>query len=348
MKIIVELLHGLGDTVCALPMLKVLRDNYPQASITVLVKGMENAEIIRASIIRIDEFIILNIYKNNLFKNLATILELRKKKFGFGISCAITPVIKAKVFMNLIDSKKNIGIQHELNKSFDDLEDVHHFTEAGLLAIKSICILPTDVPKPYLKAAVTDTIFVREKMRIFNNEDKIIGICIGNADFKYRYRLFGKEKVFTKGWGIKNMDLLVQKLLEKNFNIVLIGGKLEATLVNMLSKSILSNSKLLNLIAETDMRQSIAVVQECDLVIGVDTGMQHIAAATGTKTLSIHGPTNPLTRGAYSKDAEFIESKCDCKYCYGTKKNLYCDNRKCLNMIKVDDVVEQVIKIISR
>ena len=79
-----------------------------------------------------------------------------------------------------------------------------------------------------------------------------------------------------------------------------------------------------------------------------DTGMQHIAAATGTKTLSIHGPTNPLTRGAYSKDAEFIESKCDCKYCYGTKKNLYCDNRKCLNMIKVDDVVEQVIKIISR
>lgn len=79
MKIIVELLHGLGDTVCALPMLKVLRDNYPQASITVLVKGMENAEIIRASIIRIDEFIILNIYKNNLFKNLATILELRKK-----------------------------------------------------------------------------------------------------------------------------------------------------------------------------------------------------------------------------------------------------------------------------
>lgn len=30
------------------------------------------------------------------------------------------------------------------------------------------------------------------------------------------------------------------------------------------------------------------------------------------------------------------------------KKNLYCDNRKCLNMIKVDDVVEQVIKIISR
>lgn len=30
------------------------------------------------------------------------------------------------------------------------------------------------------------------------------------------------------------------------------------------------------------------------------------------------------------------------------QKNLYCDNRKCLNMIKVDDVVEQVIKIISR
>ena len=193
MKIIVELLHGLGDTVCALPMLKVLRDNYPQASITVLVKGMENAEIIRASIIRIDEFIILNIYKNNLFKNLATILELRKKKFDFGISCAITPVIKAKVFMNLIDSKKNIGIQHELNKSFDDLEDVHHFTEAGLLAIKSICILPTDVPKPYLKAAVTDTIFVREKMRIFLAF--VLVMLILNTDIDYLVKKKCLQKV---------------------------------------------------------------------------------------------------------------------------------------------------------
>ena len=38
MKIIVELLHGLGDTVCALPMLKVLRNNYTQTSKTLLVK----------------------------------------------------------------------------------------------------------------------------------------------------------------------------------------------------------------------------------------------------------------------------------------------------------------------
>ena len=37
-KILVELLHGLGDTVCAIPMLKVLREHYQEARIDVVCK----------------------------------------------------------------------------------------------------------------------------------------------------------------------------------------------------------------------------------------------------------------------------------------------------------------------
>ncbi|WP_143747169.1 glycosyltransferase family 9 protein [Megasphaera sp. An286] len=38
-KILVELMHGIGDTVCAIPMLKILRGNYPDAEIVVLTKS---------------------------------------------------------------------------------------------------------------------------------------------------------------------------------------------------------------------------------------------------------------------------------------------------------------------
>ena len=70
MKFFIELFHGLGDTVCALPMLKVVRDNYPNAYIVIAVKGKPQADIIKASNIVVDRLVYWNVYKNSVFDNL--------------------------------------------------------------------------------------------------------------------------------------------------------------------------------------------------------------------------------------------------------------------------------------
>jgi len=38
MKILIEALHGLGDTVNMLPVIRAIRDEYPEAYITVLIQ----------------------------------------------------------------------------------------------------------------------------------------------------------------------------------------------------------------------------------------------------------------------------------------------------------------------
>lgn len=346
MKILVEILHGIGDTVCALPMLEVLRNNYPEASITVLVKGVTSADIIKASSIKIEKIITLDIYKDNFLKTISIISNLRKKDFDFGINCAITHVKKAKLFMNIISCKKNIGIQHELHKCFDDLNDNYHFVDANLLAIQSICKSPAYKIDPQVKVELNDMEFV--KNYISNIRDKkIIGLCIGNADFSYRNRWIRSGKVFTRGWGIKNMSTLLAQLLNDDYGVILIGGKLEVPLLEEIDDKILKDKNLINCVNKTNLKQSMAVVKLCDLVIGVDTGMQHIADAVGSKTLSIFGPTNPKTHGAYSAKAEFLQNMVECQYCYASEKYISCTDRKCLKNIVPGDVIKKIRNILK-
>ena len=73
----------------------------------------------------------------------------------------------------------------------------------------------------------------------------------------------------------------------------------------------------------------------------------HIADALGIKTLSIFGPTNPKVVGAYSKNADYIEHNCECKYCYGTSRYITCTDRKCLNEIKVQEVLDEIKRILK-
>lgn len=342
MKIFVELFHGLGDTVCALPMLKVLRDNYPDAYILIAVKGQAQADIIKSSNIAIDEIILWNVYKNSILNNIKIVLKLRSSKFDYGINAVHTPVTKAKLLMKAVGCKKGIGIQHQLNKSFDDLKDKYHFVEANLLAIKPICKLPEI--KIYPKLYVNDESLksIQNKFLKLNNTKPTIGICIGNGDYSLKNRWTRTGKVITRGWGIENINELIKELLKNRYNVVLFGGNQEKELLGHIDIELLNNKNLLNLVAATDIKESIAAANLCNLVIGIDTGMQHIAAASGAKTLSIFGPTNPITHGAYADNVEFVEADVECKYCYGTKMYVKCNDRKCLKNISVDIVLNKI------
>ena len=334
LNILVEIMHGLGDTVCALALLKGVRYLYPDAKLTVLCKMNSGRDIVESSYISIDKIIVLDVYKN-IYTTFKTIMNLRKQNFDIGISAGITPVKKSQLFMKLCGVKQHIGFQASGTNKYDyDM----HFVEAN---VKTLGLELNDELRPQL---YVDTDSDKSICHYVDSLDQ--SRPIGNADPSFTNRWLRVGRVFPKAWGITKMHNLLDLLIKDGNQIVLIGGPQEILLLEELTE-FLKLPHVINLVGKCSIKQSMAAIKRCTCSIGIDTGMQHIAGALSVPTISIFGPTNPKYIGAFSDCSYFVEYETDCKYCFGTNQYLHCNHRRCLTEItpqQVMDTVHQVLK----
>ena len=86
-----------------------------------------------------------------------------------------------------------------------------------------------------------------------------------------------------------------------------------------------------------------ALLERCKVCLTCDSGPMHIAAAVGTPTVALFGPTNPTRHRPYSKGHTIIEKPVSCRPCY--KRTCY---RKdipyhCMQEINPTEVVNAII-----
>lgn len=336
MKILVDSKHGLGDCVQIIPMLQILKQNYPDSYLAVIVSGKVSEELFNMAPVKIDKFYYLSMQDITIKNFLKLILTIQKESFDYFILSPITTKWKAKIFAMFTSAKNKIGEQY---RKFDiyKRDNTVHMVERNIALLKDFCNIPDKLTRPILNVPVMKSLLISKK-----ENEKIIGVCIGGGTASnYKNRL-----VYPRAWTTEKIKIITEILIKKNNKVILFGGKDELRDSEIFG-NVLNNNNILNFVGKTTITESSFLAKQCDLVIGVDTGMQHIADAVGTKTLSIFGPTNPKTHGAYSKNAAFIERKYECKYCYGTDKYLSCDDRKCLNNISVDDVMSKTETILK-
>lgn len=334
MKILIDSKHGLGDCVQIIPMLSILKENYPNSYIAVIVSSKTNAELLAMAPIAIDKFYYLNMQQINIKSFIKLVYQIRKEKFDYFIISPITTKWKAKLFACLTGAKNKIGEQYH-NINLHKVDNSVHMVKRNINLLKEFCKIPDKIINPILKAPQIDNFILTKK------DKKIIGVCIGGGTAsKYKDNI-----VYPRAWSIEKIKIIVENLLQNSAKVVLFGGKDELRYLDYFD-GIMSNPSVINFVGKTTITESAFLAKQCDLVIGVDTGMQHIADAVGTKTLSIFGPTNPKTHGAYSNNAKFIEVECSCKYCYGTEEYLSCNDRKCLNDISDNNVINKIKSIL--
>lgn len=344
MKILIEAMHGMGDLVCTLPMIKEVQTNYPNADITILINRKSTGDILTCSDIKIKSVKVIDAHGKK-FDALMQCLNLRKEKFDLAIASANTPINKSKLIMSVIHARKTVGIQYSIDKCYSMFRDTYHFVNAHYMALDQLSLKKHD----YSPALYADKRIVEDIKKQYGEFENItIGVCVGRGDITYTDRR-RKKYVYTRGWGdleqhISNMTALIQKIIDMGWNVVMVGGKQEEEISIRILDKIKSYNNIINTVGKTTVAESIAIASLCKVMVGVDTGMQHVADAVGIPTVSIFGPTNPKTHGAYSEKAHFVQCCQPCQYCYGTEKYTNCLNRKCLSLIKVNDVFEEINK----
>lgn len=340
LKILIEMKHGLGDCICMLPAIKLIRDTYPDAYIAILVNGKINEELFELSKIKIDKYYYFSLKNRSKLYTLKTLYKLRKERFDIGILATMTPASKGKGLFKLLGIKRCFGEQYQGIKEFS-LDNSVHFVDRNLSVIKELCSSPETLgPRLYAEEPKTDKF-----IQLLQRNRPIIGVNIGGGDKNF----FKGQYVYTRNWGNNNMHRLLELLSDlSEYDIVLLGGPLEAGLVEDYG-DILIKDNVFNFVNKTTIGETFYLLSRCKLSVGVDTGMQHAADALGVNTVSIFGPTNPLTHGAYSDKASFILSdpKVSCQYCFGRKTYYTCKSRDCLDNITPGKVFSRVKDVLT-
>lgn len=347
-KILIEIHHGLGDIVQMIPLISNLRKNFGNSKISVIVASKVHAEILDCTGL-VDSYYFLNLRQMTPKDIICLIREIRREKYDLGFLSPISNKRLGAILLYILGCKFRVG-ETEINNKFiiknniTIQEDTRlHRVDRNLNLLNAANIKIHDY-NPMMKVNEDNTVNAKRKLMHLNKNLKLLGICIGTNPVEQK-KVFKINSYDAKKWSLGNYFQLIEKLTQK-YNVILLGGKREEEEIKEFEGLIKNNNRVVNFINRTTIIESASIVNECDLIVGGDTGMLHIADALGKRTLTIFGPTDPSLVGPYSEKSSYISLGLDCQYCYGTERIFRCTDRKCLKGITVGSVYNKILEIL--
>lgn len=149
-----------------------------------------------------------------------------------------------------------------------------------------------------------------------------------------------------KEWGIDKWRQLAFFIRQTyNIPVVITGSATEKIRADELTAG---NGRLLyNFAGKTSLREMAALLQMSSLHIGVDSAAPHIAAAVGTPTVTIYGPSDWRDWAPTGDKHAVVLPDMDCSPCH--KKGCEGSGRsKCLDELPVDRVRNTAEKMINK
>jgi heptosyltransferase-2 len=128
---------------------------------------------------------------------------------------------------------------------------------------------------------------------------------------------------------------------------LLFGGKADLPITNQIESAIRNpQSAIINLAGKTSLRDLMALLKMCRVLLTNDTGPMHVAAALGTPVVVPFGSTSPeLTGPGLPGDPRhrLMKSSAPCSPCFLRECPI---DFRCMNDISVERVVEEVLQTV--
>ena len=152
----------------------------------------------------------------------------------------------------------------------------------------------------------------------------------------------------VKSWPSAYFVEVIRYLREKDFTVLVVGTAADHTHATDLISEF--KEGVFSLAGKTSVRQLAALVSISSIVIGVDTGVLHLAACFDVPIIALFGSTRSIEFRPYSPFAVVVDSQCcTCNQFL----HLKCDQpvsgyAKCMTQIKPSAVVQEIDKLLIR
>lgn len=109
----------------------------------------------------------------------------------------------------------------------------------------------------------------------------------------------------------------------------------------------------LNIMGQTNVREAAAILSQCDLFVGCDSGLVHLALAVGAPVVGLYGPLNPDYLIERRDSFVSIWSDIECRGCWSDGRMKYPDHcpkvvPDCMSKISVEQVIRACDSLLSR
>ncbi len=143
--------------------------------------------------------------------------------------------------------------------------------------------------------------------------------------------------ITLKRWKPERYAELADWLIaQKRAQILFVGVKDEIPIINQIQNLMQGNA--FNIAGKTSIAQLASILHICNVFIGNDSGPMHLAAAVGTQTIGLYGPSDPKRFGPVGDKCQTIQKKLDCPPCLGPTCRFGAEG--CMSKIQVADVIQ--------
>jgi heptosyltransferase-2 len=159
-------------------------------------------------------------------------------------------------------------------------------------------------------------------------------------------------------WPVEGFAEVARGLIDAHdAAVVVLGGPDETEKAERLLELVGYNGRVHNLAGRTTIHETAAVIEQCDLFLGNDSGPMHVAAAVGTPVVAIFGPSNAQAWGPYTPSGEaskhtIVARDLPCMPCFYRVHSLGlregCGTRPCLTGLSAGRVLEACRSALER
>lgn len=338
-RVLLIKLTSLGDVVHALPVASSLKESFPFLKLHWVVEDrcaslLENHPLLDSVVIYPRRELQVSISNRRWGQVLKLLLDLRRSLRGLHIDLSIDlqGLAKSGLMSLMAWAPHRIGcfglkeLSYLISKSLPEGEDLHAVDRN----LKVAAFLGAEIKPPKFVIGIKEDekTWAKEFLKSHGVPEGVglIGLQVG-ASFP------------QKCWPIPKMVALSEQIAKiPHIQIVLLGDRKDRERLTPYFSQL--SPKVINTVGQLSLRQLMALINQCRLLIGADTGPLHLAVGLGLPVVALCGADDPKWTGPYGDAHRIHYKKMPCSPC---NKKPICQGRyDCMEAIEVGEVLDSV------
>jgi heptosyltransferase-3 len=268
----------IGDTVLMTGPLQDLADSFPNANIT-LIAGRDNGEICDF-LPGITDYLISDYSRPSSF-----LPTLRSKSYDLLVDFGTWPRVNA-IYSSLARTKFTVGFQTP--------GQLRHFAYDAIVPHRN------DVHELMNQRSLIEAVTSHPCTQTPRLTNVSISNRVNHTPYVVLHAWASGSGKRLKEWPFEHWASLAAQLHERGRCVVLTGSAANTKDGEALAATIIEKVRRIsldNLTGKLPLRDLLPIIAGAEAVVSVNTGIMHVAATLGVRTVGLHGPTNPLRWG---------------------------------------------------